>query len=69
MAKALAQFTVRRTGEDFLLILEDEDGDTTEFTADEDQLDEITDAIEEQLDLDDEEPLGADEEADEEVEE
>ena len=51
MAKALAQFTIRRTGEDYLLILEDEDGDTTEFTADFDQLDEISDAIDEQVTL------------------
>ncbi len=53
MAKALAQFSIRRTGEDFLLILEDEDGDTFELTADADQLDEVVDSIEEQLEADD----------------
>ena len=60
MAKALAQFTIRRSGEDYLLIFEDEDGDTTEITADYDQLDLITEAIEEQLDSDEEEALEAD---------
>jgi hypothetical protein len=69
MAKALAHFTITRTGEEYLLLLEDEDGDTIEFTADFDQLDQITEAIDEQLSLDDDDALDADEDEDEEEEE
>jgi hypothetical protein len=65
MAKTLAQFTITRTGEDYLLILEDEEGETVEFTADYDQLDLITEAIDEQLDNDEEDVLGVDDDEDE----
>ena len=66
MAKALAQFTVTRSGEEFLLMIEDADGDTSEFTADFDQLDLITEAIEDMLDREEEDMLEVDEdEADE----
>jgi hypothetical protein len=68
MAKALAHFTITRTGEDYLLSIEDEDGDTTEFTADFDALDLISESIDEVLDLDEDVALVADEE-EEEVEE
>jgi hypothetical protein len=69
MAKALAHFTITRTGEDYLLSFEDEDGDTREFTADFDILDLITESIDEVLDLDEDEALGADEEDEEPAEE
>jgi hypothetical protein len=59
MAKALAQFSIKRTGEDYLLTIEDQDGDTTRLTVDYDQLDLITEAIEEQLDADEEDELSA----------
>jgi hypothetical protein len=62
MAKALAHFTVTRTGEDYLLSFEDEDGDTTEFTGDFDILDLITESIDEVLDADEDAALGVDEE-------
>ncbi len=65
MAKALAQFSIKRSGEDYLLTLEDADGETTRLTADYDQLDLITEAIEEQLDAD-EDALEADDEEDDE---
>ena len=61
MAKALTQFTIVRTGEDYLLTIEDQDGETVELTLDYDQLDLITEAIEEQLDADEEEALEPDE--------
>ena len=51
MAKALAHFTITRSGEDYLLSFEDEEGDTHEFTASFEILDLITEAIEEQLDV------------------
>ena len=69
MAKALAHFTITRTGEDYLLSLEDEDGETTEFTADFDMLDLITESIDEQLDGDEDEALGVDDEDEDEEEE
>lgn len=52
MAKTLAQFSIKRSGEDYLLTLTDEEGDSTKFTADYDQLDLIAEAIEEQLNSD-----------------
>lgn len=68
MAKALAQFTIVRTGEDYLLTIEDQDGETSEFTVDFDQLDLITEAIDEVLDADEEDALDAEGEEDEEEE-
>lgn len=70
MAKTLAQFTITRSGDgSYMLHLEDEDGETTEFAADYEQLDLISEAIDEQLDADEEDVLGVDEdEADEEEE-
>jgi len=69
MAKALAQFTITRTGEgEYALHLEDEDGETTEFTADSEMIEDIMDTIEEQLEAE-EEDLLADEDEDEESEE
>ncbi len=69
MAKALAHFTITRTGEDYLLSFEDEDGDTREYTADFDILDLISDSIDEVLDLDEDDALGVDEEDEEPAEE
>jgi hypothetical protein len=61
MAKALAQFSIVRTGEDYLLTIEDQDGEASEFSVDFDQLDLITEAIDDVLDADEEEALDADE--------
>lgn len=67
--RTLAQFTITPDGNgDYVLSLEDDDGETIDFTASFDQLDLITEAIEEALDEDEEEVLGVDE-ADEEPEE
>ena len=52
MAKALSRFTIELAGEDYLLHIEDEDGDTLELTATAEQLDLIAEAIEEHLDED-----------------
>lgn len=64
MAKALASFSISNAGDGYVLHLEDEDGDTTDFEASYDQLDLITEAIEEALDVDEEDALGVDDEAD-----
>jgi hypothetical protein len=66
MAKALEKLSIVRTGEEYLITLEDRDGDTTEFTVDYDQLDVISESIDEALDSDEEEALRADDEEEEE---
>jgi hypothetical protein len=66
MAKTLAQFTITPDSDgDYTLHLEDDDGETLEFTASYEQLDLIVEAIEEQLDSDEEDILGVDEDGDE----
>lgn len=68
MARTLAQFTITPDVKgDYTLHLEDEDGETLEFSASYEQLDLIVEAIEEQLDSDEEDILGVDD--DDEVEE
>ena len=61
MAKTLAQFSITPSGDgEYKLHLEDEDGDTLEFTAQYEQLDLIVDAIDEQLNNDEDEALAVD---------
>lgn len=68
MARTLAQFTITPDGNgDYTLHLEDEDGETMEFTAGYEQLDLIVEAIEEQLDGDEEDALGVDDDDADEV--
>ena len=62
MARTLSQFTITPDGQgDYVLSLEDDDGETLDFTASYEQLDLVVEAIEEVLDSDEEEALGADE--------
>ncbi|MBB5712627.1 hypothetical protein [Sphingomonas xinjiangensis] len=67
MAKTLAQFTITPSGDaEYRLHLEDDEGETLEFTAQYDQLDLIVDAINEQLNNDEGDALAVDaDEADE----
>jgi hypothetical protein len=61
MARTLAQFSITPDSDgDYTLHLEDEDGETLEFTASFEQLDLIVEAIEEVLDSDEEDALGVD---------
>lgn len=53
MAKALAQFSIARTGRGFLIQFEDEEGESFELRVDADQIDEMIDTIEELLEADD----------------
>ena len=62
MAKTLSQFTISRSGDDYLLHIEDEDGDIQDYTATYEQLDLITETIDEQLNTDEEDSLGVDDE-------
>jgi hypothetical protein len=52
MAKALARFTIEPAGEGYTLHIEDEDGDTLELEATAEQLDLISEAIDEHLEAD-----------------
>lgn len=52
MARALARFTIEPDGEGYTLHIEDEDGDTLELTSTAEQLDLISEAIEEHLETD-----------------
>ncbi|MEI9927732.1 MAG: hypothetical protein WDN44_08545 [Sphingomonas sp.] len=62
MARTLAQFSISPDSNgDYTLHLEDEDGETIDFTASFDQLDLITEAIDEQLDSDEDDVLSVDE--------
>jgi hypothetical protein len=66
MARTLAQFTITPDGQgDYVLSLEDDDGETLDFTASYEQLDLITEAIDEVLDTDEDEALGVDDDEDE----
>ena len=61
MARTLSQFTITPDGQgDYVLSLEDDDGETLDFTASYEQLDLITEAIEDILDTDEEDALGVD---------
>lgn len=61
MARTLAQFTITPDGNgDYVLSIEDDDGETIDYTASFDQLDLITEAITEALDTDEEDALGVD---------
>jgi hypothetical protein len=69
MARTLSQFTISRSGNDYVLHIEDEDGDIQDYAATFEQLDLITEAIDDQLNRDEEDILGInddEEEADEE---
>lgn len=46
MAKSIERFTVTRAAEDFLIVIEDDAGDTVEFTATEDQIEMINEELE-----------------------
>jgi len=70
MARTLSQFTITPDGNgDYVLSLEDDDGETLDFTASFDQLDLITEAIEDVLDEDEEDMLAVDDDEEEPAEE
>lgn len=54
MAKALERFTITRAADDYVLTIEDENGDIFELTASYDQLDLITEELDRALDEDEE---------------
>lgn len=60
MARTLAQFTIQSSGEDYILQMEDEEGQTVEMLATFDQLDLISEAIDSHLDDDAEDELTED---------
>lgn len=68
MAKSLSRFSIERDGDDYLLNIEDEDGDTLSLTASFEQLDLISESLEEHLafDADDPDVIDDEDEAEEE---
>ena len=63
MANALSQFTISRDGDGYLLRIESEGSEPLELSATYEQLDVIAEAIDEQLDADEEEALAVEGEA------
>jgi hypothetical protein len=57
MARTLSEFAIARSGEEYLINIATEDGDPIELSATYEQLDLIAEAIEEQLDADEEDAL------------
>lgn len=55
MARTLSKFTITEAGEDYMLHIEDDSGETIEITATYDQLDLLVEAIDQHLDEDAEE--------------
>jgi hypothetical protein len=68
VAKALDSFSITPAGDDYLLQIEDEDGESHEWTLSFDQLDLIAEELDALLDSEEEEELAVDdpEEAEEE---
>jgi uncharacterized protein YegP (UPF0339 family) len=70
MARTLAQFTITPDSDgDYTLHLEDDEGETIEFTASYEQLDLVMEAIDEVLEGDEEDDLAADEDDEQDAEE
>ena len=63
MAKTLSQFTISSEGEAYVLHIETDDGQTLDVNATYEQLDLISEAIEERLDEDEEDHLAVEGEA------
>ena len=63
MARILSHFAIAPNGNgDYLITLDDEQGDTVEFEASYEQLDLVAEALQEQLDSDEEDALEVDDE-------
>ena len=60
MPTKISRFQIEGSGEDYLLTFETEDGDSIELAAGYEQLDLIAEAIDAQLDSDEEDALGVD---------
>ncbi|GAA4781160.1 hypothetical protein GCM10023219_31730 [Stakelama sediminis] len=60
MTKALESFTITPAGEDYLLQIEDEDGETIDLAVSVDQLDLMMEEIERNLDAEDDAEIAID---------
>ena len=63
MAKTLSEFTISSEGENYVLHIATDDGETLDVNASYEQLDLISEAIEERLDEDEDEQLAVEGEA------
>lgn len=59
MAKVLGQFSITQESDGYILHIEDDDGETVEYAASFEQLDLISETIEEQLEMDEDDTLVA----------
>lgn len=66
MAKSLERFTIARAADDFLISIEDDNGDTVELVATEDQLEMIGEELERVIE---EEEAGALDDDDDDIDE
>lgn len=65
MARLLSQFTIARSADgDYLLTIETDDGETIEFEASYEQIDLMVEALDEQLNSDEEDVLSVDDDED-----
>lgn len=62
MGKSLERFTITRAADDYLITIEDDNGDTIELTASSDQLDQIIEELDRALE-EEEDVGGIDDEA------
>ncbi len=67
MAKTIERFTITRAADDFLITIEDDAGDTVEFTASEEQLELIGEELERAIE--EEEAGGLDDDTDDDIDE
>lgn len=64
MAKVLGQFSITRETDGYMLHVEDEDGETLDFSATLEQIEEIGIAVDEQLELDESDPIDVEDDED-----
>lgn len=57
MARTLGHFSISQESDGYLLHIEDEDGEIAEYAATRDNLEEIAEAVDEQLERDEDEPI------------
>lgn len=65
MPKVLSQFAITQEADGYVLHIEDEDGETTEYSATLEQIDDIAIAIEDLDMIDEDDPSLIDDDADE----
>jgi len=65
MAKVLGSFSITQEADGYILHIEDDDGDTVEYSASVEQLDLMSEAITDQLEFDEDDALAIEDDEDE----